>query len=129
MIDNIGFHAGRCWPLEVALWDLAGKIRGKPVWRMLGATSNRLRAYASSGTHRPLEQLVALAEQVRDAGFPAMKLRFGRPRIEDDLAALAAMRRALGESFTLMVDCNQGWRMPGTCRRLGPGQATEVPRN
>ncbi|MGM0692693.1 MAG: mandelate racemase/muconate lactonizing enzyme family protein [Pseudomonadota bacterium] len=112
VIDNIGYHAGRCWPLEVALWDLAGKIRGEPVWRMLGGTSNRLRAYASSGTHRPIEQLVALAEKVRDAGIPAMKLRFGRPRLDDDLAALAAVRQALGEAFTLMVDCNQGWRMP-----------------
>ncbi|GEN25174.1 isomerase [Halomonas cupida] len=112
VLDNIGFHAGRCWPLEVALWDLAGKIRGEPVWRMLGGVSNRLRAYASSGTHRPLEQVVAFAEDVRDAGFPALKLRFGRANIEDDLAALTAVRKTLGADIDLMVDCNQGWRMP-----------------
>lgn len=112
VIDNIGFHAGRCWPLEVALWDLAGKIQGKPVWQLLGGVSNRLRAYASSGTHRPLDQVVSLAEQVRDSGFAAMKLRFGRARIDDDLDALAAVRKTLGPDFTLMVDCNQGWRMP-----------------
>ncbi|QFU01125.1 Mandelate racemase [Halomonas sp. THAF5a] len=112
VIDNIGFHAGRCWPLEVALWDLAGKILETPVWRLMGGVSNRLRAYASSGTHRPLEEVVALAEQVREAGIPALKLRFGRPRLEDDLAVLGAVRRAVGDDLELMVDCNQGWRMP-----------------
>lgn len=112
VIDNIGFHAGRCWPLEVALWDLVGKIQNQPVWQLLGGVSNRLQAYASSGTHRPVEQVVALAEQVREAGFKALKLRFGRPRIEDDFAVLAAVRKTLGDDFTLMVDCNQGWRMP-----------------
>ncbi|RTR02956.1 mandelate racemase/muconate lactonizing enzyme family protein [Halomonas nitroreducens] len=112
VIDNIGFHAGRCWPLEVALWDLAGKILESPVWRLMGGVSNRLRAYASSGTHRPLEEVVALAEQVRDAGIPALKLRFGRAHLEEDLAVLGAVRQAVGSRLELMVDCNQGWRMP-----------------
>ncbi|WP_136248241.1 mandelate racemase/muconate lactonizing enzyme family protein [Halomonas borealis] len=112
VIDNIGFHAGRCWPLEVALWDLAGKIKGQPVWQMMGGVSNRLKAYASSGTHRAKDDVVALAEQVRDAGIPALKLRFGRPEIQDDLDVLSAVRQAVGERLELMVDCNQGWRMP-----------------
>ena len=36
VLDNLQFHYGRMWPLEVALWDLAGKLRGEPLWRMLG---------------------------------------------------------------------------------------------
>ena len=47
-LANIEFHAGRPWPLDIALWDLAGKIKGQPIWRMLGGTSPRLRLYASS---------------------------------------------------------------------------------
>ena len=61
-------------------------------------------------------------------GFEAMKLRFGRPSIDDDLAVLAAVRDAVGDRLTLMVDCNQGWRMPWDTRppvgpraRLGGG--------
>ncbi len=34
VLANIDFHAGRPWPLDIALWDLAGKIRDEPVWRM-----------------------------------------------------------------------------------------------
>ena len=64
VLDNIGFHAGRPWPLDVALWDLAGKLLNKPVWQMMGGHSNRIKAYASSGVHRPVEQMVALAEDM-----------------------------------------------------------------
>jgi len=39
-------------------------------------------------------------------------VRFGRPRLEDDLAVLAAIRAEVGPALELMVDCNQGWRMP-----------------
>ena len=101
--------AGR-WRSRSGIWP--ARFRTSPSGRLLGGVSNRLRAYASSGTHRSLDDVLALAEHVRDAGFAALKLRFGRPRIEDDFAALAAVRRALGDEFTLMVDCNQGWRMP-----------------
>ena len=52
MLNNISFHWGRCWPLDLALWDLAGKIAGQPCWKLIGGLSNRVRAYASSGTLR-----------------------------------------------------------------------------
>ncbi|MEJ8824433.1 mandelate racemase/muconate lactonizing enzyme family protein [Variovorax humicola] len=112
VLMNIEFHAGRPWPMDVALWDLAGKVRNEPVWRMLGGHTDRLRAYVSSGVHRPVEDMVRVAQQVVQAGFPALKVRFGRPRFEDDLAVVQAIHEAVGDRLELMVDCNQGWRMP-----------------
>jgi L-alanine-DL-glutamate epimerase-like enolase superfamily enzyme len=112
VLDNIGFHAGRPWPLDIALWDLAGKIRGEPCWKMMGGRSNRIRAYASSGVHRSPEDMAKMALHVAERGFPALKVRFGRPNLADDLIALAAVREAVGSRLELMVDCNQGWRMP-----------------
>ncbi|MEK7425919.1 MAG: mandelate racemase/muconate lactonizing enzyme family protein [Actinomycetota bacterium] len=111
-LANVEFHAGRPWPLDVALWDLAGRIEGRPVWQMLGGTSSRLRLYASSAVHRAVPDMVATAHRMLDAGFEAMKIRFGRPSIDDDLAVISAVRDAVGDRLTLMVDCNQGWRMP-----------------
>jgi L-alanine-DL-glutamate epimerase-like enolase superfamily enzyme len=111
-LANIEFHAGRPWPLDVALWDLAGKIEGRPIWRMLGGSSPGLRLYASSAVHRPVPSMVATAQRMIDAGFEAMKMRFGRPSLADDLAVISAIRDAVGTRLTLMVDCNQGWRMP-----------------
>ncbi len=112
VLDNISFHAGRCWPLEIALWDLAGQIEGRPIWQMVGSAGSRVPAYASFGTHRSAQETAALAVTAADRGFPALKLRFGRPRLEDDFAVLAAVRRAVGDRLQLLVDCNQGWRMP-----------------
>jgi len=112
VISNIEFHAGRQWPLDLALWDLKGKIQGEPVWKMLGGFDNKIRAYASSGVHRSITDMVEVAKRARSLGFPALKVRFGRPKLDDDLAVVKAIRSELGSSLELMVDCNQGWRMP-----------------
>ena len=111
-LANVDFHAGRPWPLDIALWDLAGKIHGRPVWQMLGGANPRLRLYASSAVHRSVPQMVAVARRMLDEGFGALKVRFGRSTIDDDLAVVTAIRDELGDALTLMVDCNQGWRMP-----------------
>jgi L-alanine-DL-glutamate epimerase-like enolase superfamily enzyme len=129
VLDNIGFHAGRPWPLDVALWDLAGKIRGEPCWKLAGGRSNRVRAYASSGVHRRPDEMAKMALHVVERGFPALKIRFGRARTADDLDALAAVRAAVGDRLELMVDCNQGWRMPwDTKAPWTVGEALEVAR-
>lgn len=127
VLSNIEFHAGRPWPMDVALWDLAGKIKGEPVWKMVGGKSNRIRAYASSGVHRPVDQMVKVAQQMIERGYPALKVRFGRPSLEQDLAVISAIRDALGNSLELMVDCNQGWRMPWDIQQpWGLEKAVEV---
>jgi L-alanine-DL-glutamate epimerase-like enolase superfamily enzyme len=79
---------------------------------MLGGFDNKIRAYASSGVHRSITDMVEVAKRVRSLGFPALKVRFGRPKLDDDLAVVKAIRSELGSSLELMVDCNQGWRMP-----------------
>lgn len=112
VLDNIAFHYGRCWPLDLALWDLAGKIAGQPVWRLLGGRADRVAAYASSATLRGPEALADAAEAYASRGFRAMKIRFHRGDWRDDIAALEAVRTRLGDRLELMVDCNQGWRMP-----------------
>lgn len=112
VLSNVEFHAGRPWPMDVALWDLIGKIKGEPVWKLLGGHSNRIRAYASSGVHRSIPEMVEVAERCIQLGYPALKVRFGRPKLDDDLAVVKAIRDATGDSLELMVDCNQGWRMP-----------------
>ncbi len=112
VLANIEFHAGRPWPFEIALWDLLGKIEDKPLWQLLGGTSSKIKAYASSGVRRSFNESADYAERVLALGYPAMKLRFGREKVEDDIATLAAIRKRVGNRLELLVDCNQGWRMP-----------------
>jgi L-alanine-DL-glutamate epimerase-like enolase superfamily enzyme len=92
---------------DLALWDLAARLAGKPLWRLLGRSdaSPRVQAYASGlSPTRPEE----LAAQKRDEGYRAFKLKvgFGPDR---DLANLRALRELLGPQTTLMVDANQAW--------------------
>ncbi len=112
ILDNVAFHAGRCWPLDIALWDLAGKLQGQPIWRLVGGAADRVRAYASCGVLRDGAATADLAERLIEAGFAAMKIRFHRADWRDDVAAVAAVRARVGDRLALMVDCNQGWRMP-----------------
>jgi L-alanine-DL-glutamate epimerase-like enolase superfamily enzyme len=112
ILSHLNFHYGRCWPLDLALWDLAGKIHGQPVWRLLGGLTDRVRAYASSGTLRDKGAMAETAERYLAEGFRAMKIRFHRGDWREDVAALEAVRARVGTKLELMVDCNQGWRMP-----------------
>ncbi len=120
-LSHIQFHYGRCWPMDLALWDLAGKITGEPVWRLLGGRADGVRLYASSGALRDAGAMAETAERYLAEGFGAMKVRFtategGREGWRADLAALEAIRARVGDRLELMVDCNQGWRMPWDAR-------------
>ena len=111
VLSKIEFHYGRSWPLDLALWDLAGKITGQPVWKLLGGLSNRVRAYASSGTLRDPGATADAAERYLAEGFPALKLRFHRGDWRDDVKTIEAVRARVGFCLVLLVVCFQGWRM------------------
>jgi D-galactarolactone cycloisomerase len=113
VLETVGFHAARYWPLEAALWDLAGKAAGKTVAELLGGQLARIAAYASTGEQRSPEERAESALRLRDEGFRALKVRIDRMRLDEGLAAVEAVRRAVEDSMELMVDLNQGWRMPG----------------
>ena len=112
VLDSISLFASRCWPLDIALWDLRGKIENKPVWQLLGGSSGKLNLYASTGTIRPAGELADQAVLLREMGFSAIKFRIGRREPNEDAHALRAVREAVGDDVEIMVDANQAWRMP-----------------
>ncbi|MGW4525429.1 mandelate racemase/muconate lactonizing enzyme family protein [Amycolatopsis sp. NPDC004378] len=112
-IETANFHGGCFWPLEVALWDIIGQVAGLPVATLFGNSARALPAYASSAELKSPEERVETALRAREAGFRAMKIRIDRDRVDDGVAAVAAVREALGPDFEIMVDLNQSWRMAG----------------
>lgn len=112
VLDNLQFHYGRMWSIEIALWDLIGKMKETPVWRLLGGESPRLKPYASTGQRLPAERRVESVLRLRDEGFESVKLRFWSDDPNEDIAAVGAVRQAVGNETTLLVDANQAWRMP-----------------
>jgi L-alanine-DL-glutamate epimerase-like enolase superfamily enzyme len=115
-LESIDLHAGRPWPLEVALWDLIGQATGQPVWRLFGGVSDRMAVYASLGARRDAAALAETVVGLGEQGFGACKVRLD-PRRPDDLIATVGHVRNAAPGLALMVDLNQAWRMPGDTAR------------
>jgi L-alanine-DL-glutamate epimerase-like enolase superfamily enzyme len=111
--ETVDFHGSRPWAVEVAVWDALGKLVETPVSGLLGRRNERLRAYASTGEAVTPEERVERCLALVDRGIGAAKLRLRGDRWREDIAVVAAVREAVADDLELMVDANQGWRMPG----------------
>jgi L-alanine-DL-glutamate epimerase-like enolase superfamily enzyme len=113
IIETLGFHAGRYWALEAALWDIAGKLSGQPVATLFGGARTSLPAYASFGELRSPGERADSVIAAREAGFRAVKIRISHTDVASGVAAVRAARAAVGDGLEIMVDLNQWWQMPG----------------
>jgi L-alanine-DL-glutamate epimerase-like enolase superfamily enzyme len=104
--------------LDTALWDLRGKLEGKPVVELLGGTPRALRAYASSMKRdiSPDEEATRLVRLRDDLGFDAFKWRVAAECGRDidewpgrTEAIVPRVSRALGEDVAKLVDANSGF--------------------
>src|SRR2546425_4025198 len=95
------------WFVEIALWDILGKVAGLPLYKLLGNVSDAVPAYASTGQNRTPAQRADDARRLQDEGFQAIKLRIHNETLAEDLALVKAVRRAVGERMAIMVDANQ----------------------
>jgi D-galactarolactone cycloisomerase len=112
ILETVDLHRGRNWIVEVAIWDLLGRAGGEPVWRLLGGTRDRIRAYASTGELVDAEERVRRCRALAEAGVRAVKIRLHSSDWRLDLPVIEAVREAVPE-LDVLVDANQGWRMPG----------------
>jgi L-alanine-DL-glutamate epimerase-like enolase superfamily enzyme len=112
-IETVNFHGGRYWPLEAALWDIAGKVCGQPVSVLFGGARQSLPAYASFGELKTPGAAAEAAMAAVAAGFRALKIRISRDGIAAGVAAVRAAREAVGDGTGIIADLNQWWRMPG----------------
>jgi L-alanine-DL-glutamate epimerase-like enolase superfamily enzyme len=111
--ETIDFHGGRPWPVEAAVWDVVGRALETPCWRLLGGRSDRLLAYASSAEPVDPDERSRRCLALGERGVRAVKLRFTHQDWRDDVAVVERVRDAVGTGMEIMVDANQGWRMPG----------------
>src|SRR5215469_14023011 len=96
VLESVGFHAGRYWPLEAALWDIAGKVTGVPVSVLFGGARDWLPAYASFGAALGAAERAEVALAAVAAGFRAVKVRIDRTAPSLALDAVRAVRQAAG---------------------------------
>jgi len=98
-------------PVDIALWDIAGKLYGAPVSELLGGFRTSLPAYASTyhgddngGLSTP-DAFADFAVQCRELGYPAFKIHgWGNGPIEREVETVLATRQAVGPAMDLMLD-------------------------
>src|SRR5207245_10236447 len=96
--------------IDMAAWDALARAAGVPLCVLLGGSIGAVPAYNSNGLwlRSPAEVASEAIELREEGGFRGLKLRLGRERLADDLAAAEAGREAVGDEMSLMVDFNQG---------------------
>jgi len=93
--------------IDIALWDMKGRVAGEPLYRMLGGDSDRVMAYNGGiDLHMSAGELVEHVKDLLHKGFRAIKIKMGRKDLSEDIERVAAVRNALGSDIPLMVDAN-----------------------
>jgi len=92
--------------IDLALWDIAGKVAGRPIRDLLGGHADHVRVYASEVMPETLDQVRLVAERAVVDGYPALKLGWGPLGRDLDLdeALVRAARTVLGDERDLMLD-------------------------
>lgn len=93
--------------IDIALWDLAGKLVGRPIYQLLGAHSNKAPVYASGGMYGPTITPKSLAAEMLaalNAGACGIKIKGAGSSLEEEVARVSALREAIGDEGRLMVD-------------------------
>jgi len=101
--------------VDTALWDLAGRISGQPVWQLLGGFRHKIPAYASTVTFRDIPQYLDVATQCLELGYQAIKLHaWGDAQADAELAG--RLREHVGDNVPLMYDGSAGFDLPDAIR-------------
>ena len=102
--------------VDVALWDLAGKIAGLPIHRLIGSYRDRVPAYASSPALDTPEDYARQAVEYKAAGWAAYKIHPPTASAEGDIAVCRAVREAVGDDFRIMLDSTWAYDYPDALR-------------
>ncbi len=116
--EGIGLIAASA--IDMAIWDAVSKAAGQPLAQYLGASTGPVRAYNTNGLWLlPPDQLQDEAlSLVAEGNFSAIKMRLGREDFKADVAALDAVRNAVGSDVRIMTDFNQGLDLGEALLRL-----------
>jgi len=101
--------------VDVALWDLGGKIAGLPIHRLLGSYRESAPAYASSAVLPSKDAYAEEAARFKAEGWTAYKIHPPTDPVTD-IAVCQAVRRAVGDGFTVMLDSTWAYQYPEALR-------------
>jgi L-alanine-DL-glutamate epimerase-like enolase superfamily enzyme len=98
--------------VDIALWDLLGKVAGLPLYRLLGGFRDSVPAYASGGYYREgdaVRAVTAEMERHMERGFRDFKIKVGGAPLDVDVARVRAAREVIGPHARLALDANNAY--------------------
>ena len=101
--------------IDMALWDIAGKAAGMPVYRLLGADNKPVFTYGTGGYYVEGGKPTACADELAGFvanGYKAVKLKTGAGTIAGEVERIRATRAAIGPDISLMLDLNAAYDLP-----------------
>ncbi|MEP6717016.1 MAG: mandelate racemase/muconate lactonizing enzyme family protein [Terriglobia bacterium] len=126
---DVDLHAARLYSMqgsgrgtagvEIALWDLIGKVTGQPLYKLWGGGRDMVPAYASMLRLSTPEERAEQAVKMKSLGWQAIKFRSSFPTMKEDLRLVELARKAVGNDFVIMCDANKA--------TLGYGSQKGVP--
>jgi D-galactarolactone cycloisomerase len=97
--------------VDVALWDILGKVRSAPLYQLLGGKyRDKVPVYATALYPEQPAKVAARARAFADRGFHGVKIKVGFD-LEQDIRMVRAVREELGKDFSVMTDANQGYTL------------------
>ena len=100
--------------IDMALFDIVGKVAGLPLWRLLGGYRRRIRTSVTIGI-LPERETVSAARDLISRGFDCLKLKGGSD-VEQDISRVLKVREAVGQETRLRFDANQGYTVEQSLR-------------
>ena len=95
--------------VDIALWDILGKVRGLPIYQLLGGKyRDKVPVYATALYPEEPSRVARRARGFADQGFHGVKIKVGFD-LDQDIRIVRAVRQELGKDFIIMTDANQGY--------------------
>jgi len=98
--------------VDIAAWDIVGKVAGLPLYRLFGGYRNEVPCYVTCAYYRDGKDMAELRDEMqmlKAQGHTGFKGKVGGLSLKEDVERMALVREVIGDDKELMVDVNRGW--------------------
>ena len=109
---GLGINSMAIAAIDIAVWDLLGKLYQQPLFRLLGGAREQIPSYISEinlSANDTVDDLVRRVDDYKAQKYDTIKIKIGRPDFDEDLERIAKVKERLGGAGRLLVDLNQKW--------------------